>query len=57
VADRYRVDAGGLPPRCLIAVRMNGTMVGAAEWNGEFIADPAPHGPRLHESHESEVMR
>jgi hypothetical protein len=24
-------------------------MVGAAERNGEFVADPAPHGSRLHE--------
>ena len=33
----------------LVAVPVNGPMVGAAERNGEFIADPAPHGSRLHE--------
>ena len=47
------VDARGFPPRCLIAVPVNGPMVGAAERDGKFIADPAPHGPWLHES---EVM-
>ena len=36
------VDAGGRPPRHLIAVPVNGAMVGAAERNGEFVADPAP---------------
>jgi hypothetical protein len=33
---------------------MQRTMVGAAERNGEFIADPAPDGSRLHEP---QVMR
>jgi hypothetical protein len=41
--------SGGLPPRHLIAVPVNGPMVGASERNGEFIADPAPRGSRLHE--------
>jgi hypothetical protein len=39
-----RLDAGGRPPRHLIAVPVNGPMVGAAERNGEFVADPAPRG-------------
>jgi hypothetical protein len=48
-----RVDAGGLPPRSLIAVPVGLTMVGSTERHGELIADPSPQGPGLHES---EVM-
>jgi hypothetical protein len=42
LGDRRGVDAGGLPPIDLIAVPVNGPMVGAAERNGEFVADPTP---------------
>ena len=57
VGNRHRVDAGGLPPIHLVAMPVNGPMVGAAERNGEFIADPAPHGPRLHEPQMVSVRR
>jgi len=36
---------------------VNGPMVGAAQRNGEFIADPAPHGSRLHEPQMVSVRR
>jgi hypothetical protein len=36
---------------------VNGPMVGAAERNSEFIADPAPHGSRLHEPQMVSVRR
>src|SRR5262245_27111466 len=41
-----RLDASDLPSCRLISVLVKGTMVSAAE----LIADPAPQGPRLHES-------
>jgi hypothetical protein len=34
-----------------------GPMMGAAEWNGEFIADPTPHGSRLHKPQMVSVRR
>jgi len=57
VGNRDRVDAGGLPPLDLVAMPVNGPMVGAAEGNGEFIADPASHGSRLHESQVMGIAR
>jgi hypothetical protein len=57
LGNRDRVDAGGLPPIDLVATSVNVPMVGAAERNGEFIADPAPHGPRLHESQMVSIAR
>src|SRR5580693_5325428 len=36
---------------------VNGPMVGAAERDREFIADPAPHGSRLHEPQMVRVRR
>jgi hypothetical protein len=53
VRKHHYVDAGGLPPRRLIAGSVNGTMVGAAERDPELIADPAAQGLGLHVS---EVM-
>ncbi len=47
LGDHHRVDASGPPPIDFVAVPVNGPMVGAAERNGEFVADPAPHGSRL----------
>jgi hypothetical protein len=57
VRHRHRVDVGGLPPRRLIAVPVEGAMVGAAERHRELIADPASQGPRLHESEVMGVAR
>jgi len=36
-----RVDAGGVPPRPLVAGAMRSAMMGAAEWDREF-GDPGP---------------
>jgi hypothetical protein len=52
-----RVDAGGLPPIGLVAMPVHGPMVGAAERNGEFVADPAPQGSRLHEPQMVRIRR
>ena len=53
VRHRHGVDAGGRPPRRLVAMPVKGTMMGATERNREFIADPPTQGLGLHES---EVM-
>jgi hypothetical protein len=47
--NHHRVYASGPPPIGLIAVPVNGSMVGPTERHREFIADPTPHGSRLHE--------
>ena len=57
LGNRDRVDAGGLPPIDLVAMPVNVPMVGAAERNGEFVADPTPHGSRLHEPQMVSVRR
>jgi hypothetical protein len=42
-----RIDAGGLPPRLLIASPVHGAMMGAAERDGEFVARFAAERARL----------
>jgi hypothetical protein len=54
VRNSNRLDAGGFPPRRLIAVPVNLTMMGAAERHGKLIANFAAQRARLHES---EMMR
>jgi hypothetical protein len=54
VRNSDRVDAGGRPPRRLIAVPVDLAMVGTAERHGKLIANFAAQGARLHES---EMMR
>jgi hypothetical protein len=49
LGKRHRVDVRGLPPRRLVAVSVNGPMVGTAERHREFIADPPSHRSRLYE--------
>ena len=59
--SRWAIATGSMPADLhhadLVAVPVNGPMVGAAERNGEFIADPAPHGSRLHEPQMVSVRR
>ena len=59
--SRWAITAGSMPAdfhhASLIAMPVNGPMVGAAERNGEFVADPAPHGSRLHEPQMVSVRR
>src|SRR5580692_4697368 len=50
VRNRPCVEAGGGPPRRLIAVPVKGTMMGAAERDCELIADTAAQSLGLHES-------
>ena len=45
--DLERVDASRLPPGALVAGAMNRAVMGAAERDGEFIADLAAERPRL----------
>src|SRR6516165_10445512 len=45
--DLNRVDAGRLPPRLLVASAMDGTVMRAAERDGEFVARFAAERPRL----------
>jgi len=45
--DLNGVDAGGLPPRLLVAGAMDGAVMRAAERHGEFVADFAAERPRL----------
>jgi hypothetical protein len=57
MGNRDRFDAGGVPPRRLVAVPVNLAMVGAAERHRELVADPASQGPGLHESQVMGVRR
>jgi hypothetical protein len=57
VRHRHGVDAGGRPPRRLVAMPVKGTMMGATERNREFIADPPTQGLGLHESEVMGVAR
>jgi len=45
--DLNGVDAGGLPPRLLVAGAMDGAVMRAAERDGEFVARFAAERPRL----------
>jgi hypothetical protein len=57
VRNRPCLDAGGGPPRRLIAMPVKGTMMGATEGDCELIADPAAQGLGLHESEVMGVAR
>ena len=57
VRDRPGVEAGGRPPRRLIAVPVKGTMMGATERDRVLIADPAAQSLGLHESQVMGVAR
>jgi hypothetical protein len=54
VGNTDRIDADRRPPRRLIPVPVNLTMVGAAERHGVLVADLAAQRPRLREA---QVMR
>jgi hypothetical protein len=57
VRNRHGVDAGGRPPRRLVAMPVKGTMMGAAERDRELTTDPAAQGLGLHESQVMSVAR
>ena len=57
VRNRHCVDAGGRPPRRLVAMPVKGTMMGAAERDRELIADPSTQSLGLHESQVMGVAR
>jgi hypothetical protein len=57
VRNRPGVEAGGRPPRRLVAVPVKGTMMGATERDCELIADPAAQGLALHDSQAMGVAR
>jgi hypothetical protein len=50
VRNRRGVDAGGRPPRRLVAMPVKGPMMGAAERDRKLIAHPATQSLGLHES-------
>ena len=52
-----RVNFDRFLPRCFVASSVQYTMMGAAERDSEFIADPAAQGLGLHESQVMGVAR
>ena len=52
-----RLEAGGGPPRRLIAMAVKRTMMGTTERDCELVADPAAQGLGLHESQVMGVAR
>jgi hypothetical protein len=56
-SDLERIDAGGLPPRGLVPVSMEGPMMGPAEWDCVFVAYPAAERARLGEPKVMSIRR
>jgi hypothetical protein len=54
---RERIDAGGFPPRDLVAVTMEGPMMASTQRHGVFVTDPPAKGARLSEPQMMGVRR
>jgi hypothetical protein len=57
VRNRHCVDAGGCPPRRLVATPVKGAMMDTTERDRELIADPSAQGRGLHESQVMGIAR